>query len=309
MLGARRLMVAVAIVAMLALAACQSTPTGGTSPSAPVQSASSQAGDWAGAVDIGGGRSMFVICEGDGSPTVILIPGAREASDYWSFVGARGGQVVKRSDDAVFPQISQKTRTCSYDRPGISRLDGTVSPTTLVKQPTTAKAGVEDLHALLAAASIPPPYVLVAHSFGGMIAVLYSDTYPDEVAGMVLIDPSNVYFRSRLPARAWKDNVKQALAGVDGSGSEVPDFDASSDQLIAAAPAPGIPVTILTADKPWPVAGGSTKYFPYWLAASTDLAKQLSATHITQTHSGHHIPIRQPALVERAITSMLTAVK
>ena len=74
-----------------------------------------------------------------------------------------GGE-PKPSRSAVFPRVGKFTRVCAYDRPGTTRLDGTLSPSTPVRQPTAAQDGAADLHALLRAAKQKGPYVLVAHS-------------------------------------------------------------------------------------------------------------------------------------------------
>ena len=57
-----------------------------------------------------------------------------------------------------------------------------------MRQPTTAQDAASDLHALLSAAKEPTPYVMVGHSYGGMVARLYASTYPDDVSGLVLVD-------------------------------------------------------------------------------------------------------------------------
>jgi pimeloyl-ACP methyl ester carboxylesterase len=79
--------------------------------------------------------------------------------------------------------ISEKTRACAYDRAGYGFSD----PAT---RPADAKNAVEDLHDLLRRAGITMPIVLVGHSRGGQYATLYTELYPQDVAGLVLIDPS-----------------------------------------------------------------------------------------------------------------------
>lgn len=138
-------------------------------------------------VDIGGGRKMYVKCQGAGSPTVVLVSGRTDRSDIWQ---------------AVFPSVAKFTRVCAYDRPGtISIVNNTVEPSrsTSVPQPTTPKNGVEDLHALLTAAKIPGPYVLVGHSYGGLIVRLYVSTYPNDVVGLVLIDTLTEFLFDSFP--------------------------------------------------------------------------------------------------------------
>lgn len=84
----------------------------------------------------------------------------------------------------VQPAIAAHTRACSYDRAGIGYSDAG-------RRPADSANIVDDLHRLLNAASIKPPYILVGHSMGGMHARLYANSYPTEVAGMVLVDSAD----------------------------------------------------------------------------------------------------------------------
>jgi pimeloyl-ACP methyl ester carboxylesterase len=74
-----------------------------------------------------------------------------------------------------------ETRTCAYDRRNVGLSEQ-------VPGRSTAIDAIEDLHGLLQAADVDPPYVLAGHSFGGLLSLLYAGTYPDEVAGIVLVD-------------------------------------------------------------------------------------------------------------------------
>jgi pimeloyl-ACP methyl ester carboxylesterase len=105
---------------------------------------------------------MYVECHGSGSPTVLLISGTDAASDLWHAADQKG--------PTVYDDIQKTTRVCAYDRPGAPHLDQTFSRSDPVPQPTSPQNGVNDLVALLKAADVPGPYVLVAHSFGGTIA-------------------------------------------------------------------------------------------------------------------------------------------
>ena len=117
-------------------------------------------------VDVGG-RRMNIYCSGAGSPTVILDAGLGDTTLSWARVQG---------------QIAQHTRVCSYDRAGMGFSD----PTTSARD---AGAVVRDLHALLRGAGIAPPYVLVGHSLAGYYTRLYTDRYPRDVVGLVLVDP------------------------------------------------------------------------------------------------------------------------
>ena len=130
-------------------------------------------------VDIGAGREMYLECRGAGSPTVVLVAGLKASADDWSIAG--------QSAAAVLPEVAKFTRVCAYDRPG-TPVGEKPSRSDPVEQPTTARDAVADLRALLSAAGEAGPYVLVGHSYGGLVVRLYASTYPEDVSGLVLVD-------------------------------------------------------------------------------------------------------------------------
>ena len=116
-------------------------------------------------VDIGG-RRLHLNCTGNGSPTVVLEAGASAFAIDWSLVQ---------------PEIARTNRVCSYDRAGFGWSDSG----------TAGEAGVvTDLQKLLQAAGEKPPYVMVGASRGGIYVRLFQLQYPDQVAGVVLVDPA-----------------------------------------------------------------------------------------------------------------------
>jgi pimeloyl-ACP methyl ester carboxylesterase len=117
------------------------------------------------AVDIGG-RSLNIYCSGEGRPSVIL---------------DTGGSAPGYSNLPLQELISKETRACWFDRAGLGWSDP--SPVT-----QTSAAIAADLHALLRAATIEPPYILVGQSFSGFNVRVFAGTYANEVAGVVLID-------------------------------------------------------------------------------------------------------------------------
>jgi pimeloyl-ACP methyl ester carboxylesterase len=106
---------------------------------------------------------------GKGSPTVIFDAGLGDSTSSWGLVQ---------------PAVAARTQACSYDRAGLGFSD----PAT---RASTASHIVEDLHSLLAAAHVKPPYILVGHSSSGMTVRVYADRYIHEVVGIVLVDPSH----------------------------------------------------------------------------------------------------------------------
>ena len=127
-------------------------------------------------VDVNGHR-MHLDCSGAGSPTVVMDAGLGDSSVTWA--------LVQR-------EVATFTRACSYDRPGYGWSDG-------AKVPRDSLAVARQLHALLAAAAIPGPYLLVGHSFGGLNQLVFHSLYPSEVAGIVLVDSSHPDQLDRLP--------------------------------------------------------------------------------------------------------------
>jgi pimeloyl-ACP methyl ester carboxylesterase len=117
-------------------------------------------------VDVGG-RRLYMHCTGSGSPTVVLVSGLAETSVYW------GGWIA--------PAVAQNTTVCAYDRAGQGWSDPPASP-------QDGLAVATDLHTLLDHAQLPGPYVVVGHSTGGVYARIFAARYPDQVAGMVLLD-------------------------------------------------------------------------------------------------------------------------
>lgn len=120
-------------------------------------------------VDIGG-RSMHIDCRGSGSPTVVFESGLGTGGTLdWTLVHDR---------------IARFTRACAYDRAGIMLSDAKDTP-------QRADAVADDLHALLKADGITDPLVLVGHSIGGPYTRTYVGRYGEQVAGLVMVDPSH----------------------------------------------------------------------------------------------------------------------
>jgi len=125
------------VTSFLKPGACGSTSATPGSPSATIGTATG--GDFARLVSIGGGRSIFLECRRIGSPTVVLVSGTGGASDEWADAvnPADPTAAPKTTATAVLPSVASFTRVCAYDRPGTTLDDGDLSPSTLVRQPTT----------------------------------------------------------------------------------------------------------------------------------------------------------------------------
>lgn len=119
-------------------------------------------------IEVEPGRRMNLYCIGSGSPTVVFDSGLSDWSNTWALIQ---------------PAVATRTHACSYDRAGMGYSDRAT-------QPRTPLNIVHDLHALLERAGIQGPLLLVGHSLGGFNMKLYAALYPQQVAGAVLVDPS-----------------------------------------------------------------------------------------------------------------------
>ncbi len=278
-------------------------------------------GNFAGLVDLGDGRKMYLKCSGRGSPTVVLVGGLRASADDWS--------MSNKSTPAVFPKVAKFTRVCAWDRPG-TPVGENPSRSDPVLQPTTAKDAVADLHALLSAAGEAGPYVLVGHSYGGLIVRLYASTYPKEVAGLVLIDTLSEGLQDAETPEQWA--IQRKLIQNDDPENlalypalERIDVDRSCDQIRAAPALHPMPIVVLSADRPWGPqvpsmieAGKLPADIPPDFGYVTDAAQKKAQErlaklvpnekHITNTNSGHEIHKEQPQLVIDAIREVVQAV-
>jgi len=124
------------------------------------------------------GHRMHLDCHGDGGPTVVLFNGMGETSAHWV---------------RITGPVAQTARVCAYDRPGQGWSEETTHPQDGVE-------AAKDLHALLATAGETGPFVLVGHSTGGTYAMTYAHRYPDQVAGMVLLDSSSPHQLTKVAA-------------------------------------------------------------------------------------------------------------
>jgi len=115
-----------------------------------------------------GDHRLHIRCDGDGGPPVIFDAALGGSSLSWSLVQ---------------PAVARFTRACSYDRAGFGWSDAGPLP-------RTAGRIADELHELLRAAAVLPPYVLVGHSYGGLVTELYASRHPHDVAGLVLIEPA-----------------------------------------------------------------------------------------------------------------------
>ncbi len=247
-------------------------------------------------IDVGG-RDVYVLCRGTGTPTVLIEHGLGADGTEWSTV-----------QDA----IAEDTTVCFTSRAGRGFSTG-------VDGDRTARDAADDLAAVVDGAGLSGPYVLVGHSFGGHVVRLFAADRPDDVVGMVLVDSSHeaqgTMLRRQLPANIWDQ-----VAGFFGADNvEHMDLEASAAQVAAAGDLGSIPLVVLRADQQRTDAdaAGITQATADELDRAMnrlwpDLQRELAGLSsqgrlVFAEGSGHFIHVDQPDLVIEAIRSVLDA--
>lgn len=229
-----------------------------------------------GTVVAAAGQRQWIWCAGTGSPTAVISSGLRADHTMWR---------------TVIAPLQRITRTCIYDRPGLGS-----SPPRQGTQRTDAGEHAEELHALLAAAGERGPYLLIAHSYAGLIARAFAASYPQDVGGMLLIDavfPS--IHRAYLPS----------YRGPWHEGGTSIDMQASEDATDGGPNLGAMPLIVLTAGD----GTGTSWADRVWEREQVRAARLSSAgQHWHAPRSGHVIQQDQPALVVKAVADLVRQV-
>jgi pimeloyl-ACP methyl ester carboxylesterase len=214
-----------------------------------------------------GDQRLAIDCLGSGGPTIVFEAGQ----------GQGGASMV-----ALQQELARDHMACTYDRARGPGPAGAV--------PTAADV-VADLHALLAAAAVPGPYVLVGQSVGAVFVQLYARTYPDDVAGVVAINPVP-------PAEPWLDRALPLMTEPERADEEAYyrgevddgfDFYTSFAQLDAAPPPPDVPFelllsTVAQCERPDDVC---SRTYPVYEAVMREVVDEWPQGHLTQVTAGH----------------------
>jgi pimeloyl-ACP methyl ester carboxylesterase len=263
-------------------------------------------------IDIGS-HKLHLHCIGMGNPTVLFEAGAGDFSTRWSLV-----QEV----------VSKRVRACAYDRARSGWSEA--GP-----QPRTMKQEVDELHTLLNRAEISGPYVLVGHSYGGLLVRLYTERYSKDVIGIVLVDPTHESTRL-LVQRRGEPQGKWVRIREGANGLSVPDVQKTKtitppewqnywaeelqqmheSRKSNPEPLGDRPLIVLAANKPStrPAETPEDLWNDLQRERSdhkADLARlSRNSKLVRDPSSGHHIHVENPELVVRAIEEVIeTAVR
>ena len=294
---------AAALVAISLVALGATSPAAAQSPAGP--------GDFAGRVEIPGGRSLYLECRGSGFPTVVLEAGLRSRGDVWT--GSRRGVGT-----GVASRVSRFTRVCFYDRPGTLARFPDVSRSDPVPMPRSTGEVVADLHALLTAAGVPAPYVMAGASTGGLIVRQYAGLHPAEVSGLVLVDAISEGMERFMKPRQFARYDARYLQSPSADALrydhlEKIDFRRSFAEVTPLRRSPRrLPVFVLSAARGFSPPPGVGRRFAtlvnrVWRRSQLYLARLHPQTkRVVALGSGHQIHVNRPALVTRFVLRMVT---
>ncbi|MFL5760248.1 MAG: alpha/beta fold hydrolase [Thermomicrobiales bacterium] len=264
----------------------------------PAGSPTASAITFDGQIDVGGGRMLHVRCAGRGSPTVVFEEGGPDDVGASTKVGALG----------FANEIAGLTRFCAYDR----AFQGSSDPAPA--GPRTLRDSAADLHALLSSPELACPCVLVGESMGGAITLILAATHPDDIAGLVLLDPPPPGFIDRALEIAPADSPEADLAnGVPNP--EHLDFVASLRQVETPVLPTSVPVVLLTHGVGYPPICPCSPDYPadeleaWWQQAQTALAEALHGKLVVAEGSSHYIETDRPAFIVDATHEVVNAVR
>ena len=251
-------------------------------------------------VDIGTHR-LDVIRAGTGAPTIVFEAGLGNALDDWA---------------RVWPSVAQLSSAVVYSRSGNGRSE-------LGPGNHSARTCATELHALLTHLNLKPPYILVGRSYGGILVRLYTSLYPNEVAGMVLVDATHEQQVRRWGAidstyprafRAYFDSVLKTLKpGAEAAETRETMRIQAAGAVEGMQPLPDMPLAVLTSMRVDPAArsvNGTARGHEAWREMHDEWFHQShNAIHIVTTKSGHAIQNQEPELVIQAIRFVLDQVR
>ncbi|MRH88797.1 alpha/beta fold hydrolase [Nocardia sp. SYP-A9097] len=244
-------------------------------------------------VDVGY-RLAASVSTGDTSVPVVHVNALGTSQDQW---------------DQVLPRLYLRT-TVTYDRPGIGTSDPL--PSHLAGQPRTLGALADELRSVLDKLAIKSPHVVVGHSLGALIAMMYAARYGAYTAGLVLVDGTTL---EHLKGSDWPTYE----GGQDNPGSSMLDIAGSIAELDAAVWGPVPAAVLASAPGRWTrlTPADAAEYAPLtldqldqqWQAGQRALAEKLDALLVVADWAGHHVAADQPELVAACVSAVITATR
>lgn len=244
--------------------------------------------DGAATAHVAGMEAPYALA-GKGQPTVVFESGLGDGKDSFA---------------EVFADLQTDTTVFAYDRPGYGGAGSFAADADGVR---TGEEVALHLHALLAAAGVKPPYLLTGHSIGGLYVLSFAKLYPDEVAGLVLVDGRPAGFTAACEAsRSGLCTPPDAMIALFPANQKAEFRGVAATEAFAARPEDlaDIPVTVISAGKaPAMVAGA---FQPIWEAMQQDFADRArQGRYVLAERQQHYVHQENPRLVAAEIRRLL----
>lgn len=230
------------------------------------------------------GHRLFGLLSGEGETTVILDSGLGGTSEDWA---------------KVQPEVGNFSKVFSYSRAGLGKSEK-------ASIPRTCQDIIEDLRSFLSSAKLKPPYILVAHSWSGINARWFASQYPDEIAGMVLIDAvhEDKYEQFEKVLSEEKANRMWAFVKDSSKNDENIDRIASFEQVRSKQNSFDFPLIVLTR------AAGSDELSKIETDLQAEFLKlSAKSKQYLSKHNDHFIQNSEPELVIDTIRQVVESVK
>jgi pimeloyl-ACP methyl ester carboxylesterase len=233
------------------------------------------------------GRALEFVVQPGATPVVVFENGLGAHMTWWA---------------KVLPALPKQTAYFVYNRPGT----GASEPP---HAPRDAEHVGEELRAALKAVGLHPPYLLVGHSLGGLYMQWLARRYPDEVAGLVLVDSTHPRQLEGAGAMDQQSAWVRGLVGALVTGTAKDELDQipqTGRQVLALPTLSGKPVWVLSASGPMKETSALARIANQW---RVDVARLYPGSHQVWVDSGHAIPLERPEAVVQAIDQALASAR
>jgi pimeloyl-ACP methyl ester carboxylesterase len=251
-------------------------------------------------VDVGG-RKLDCCVHGQGSPTVVLVSGLEAPQAYW---------------DSVIPALAAKTTVVTYDRAGVGKSE-------IGDLPTHGEQSVKDLQVLLDKLSVPKPYILVGHSYGGNIVRLFASMLPDDTGGLILEDTQHEDVLNEMrkilegkDLEAFDELMAARFNTPEHPKTEADYREMTREQIRKSKPLPRIPyVVLMSAGRAKAMAPlFSDKAIEKMAKMDSELNDRLAALipggrQVIVEGTGHDIHVDKPEVLIAPVMEMIRVVR
>jgi hypothetical protein len=239
-----------------------------------------------------GGYKLAAEISGEGTPAVVFSSGSGDAGESW---------------EATISALRSSTTLLTYARAGIGESE---SPPD--KTPRSVSAAAEELRRLLGATEIPGPFVVVGHSLGALVALTFAAQWPQNLAGLVLVDATDLQLDLEITEPCWIIE--------DGDGDDCMAFDVrtSAKEVTRSRRPLDIPTTVIASRVGrWLEVEDVEPWRPFNLTELDErlqrhhqtLAADLGATHKVARLGGHYIQKDDPTIVAESIDDRINTAR